>query len=479
MVRAVELLHEVWDGLLSASLESALLVLTLLELFALASVPSVLLRRRGRPIAALAWLMTLFALPGLGGLAWWLMGRTTLERKRRRRVAKKRDFARQRQVDLHMPGTRFESYSPARAQGEDTFSSCGNRVELLADGKNYFPKLRQALREAKRCIHIEMYIFELDTTGESILSLLEEKAREGLSVRLLLDGWGSQHTARKISRRLRNQPIRVAQFLPTRLFPLHAPRLNFINHRKIIVIDDSIAFTGGMNIGEVYEHHWRDLMLRIEGPAVRALHHVFLDDWYFATDETTAEPESPEALADGIDAAVVMSGPDSEPWIHDAYFLAITQAQHSVTLVTPYFIPSQALTTAMRTAAGRGVSVRVVIPSRSDVAVVKWASRSYYRLLVESGVRIFEYDKAMVHAKALIQDDQVLSVGTANVDTRSMGLSFEVNCFLSDAGLGAQLANWLEGLIDESVEIDSVLLEQKGMLQKLGESAAHLLSPIL
>ncbi len=234
-----------------------------------------------------------------------------------------------------------------------------------------------------------------------------------------------------------------------------------------------------MNIAREYEHAWRDLMLEIRGPAARSLHHVFLDDWYFATDETLAEPDTAAALPGGSDLAVVASGPDTEPWIHDAYFLAITRAQRRVTLVTPYFIPSQALVTALRTAAGRGVDVRVILPSVSDVTLVKWASRSYYRHLVQAGVRIFEYQGPMLHAKALVQDDDLLSVGTANVDSRSFGLSFEVSCFIDSAEMNRELSVWIADILLVSQEADLKSLDGKGTMQKLAESAAHLLSPLL
>lgn len=463
----------------SGAADTFVWVLSALEVLALLSVPSVLLRRRGRPIAALAWLFGLFALPGLGTFAWWAIGRTTLERRRRKRVIKKRAFSERHEGPIQEHGTNFDDFFPPRARGEATFSSSGNQVRLLTDGKDYFPRLEASLAEAKLSIHMEMYIFQLDRAGERILTLLEQQARKGLDVRLLLDGFGSQQTAHRIKRRLEKSGAKVALFLPSRIFPLHSPRLNFINHRKIVVVDQRLAFTGGMNIGDQYATDWRDLMLEVAGPAVRSLHHVLLDDWFFATDEACPEPETPAAIPGGCEMAVVASGPDTEGWIHDAYFLAITEARRRITIVTPYFIPSQALLTALRTAAGRGVDVRIILPSTSDVTIVKWASRSYYRELVDVGVRIFEYGGPMLHAKALIQDSQIVSVGTANVDTRSMGLSFEVSCFLYDTSLHQTLETWFGRLEAGSVEVLDRHLNAKTLVQKLGESAAHLLSPIL
>jgi len=452
--------------------------LALLQLGALLSVPNVLLRRRGQPAAALAWLLALFLTPGVGLLAWWAFGRTKLERRRRKRTEKKKVFSVHHAGPKPELGTRFEEFFPRRAR-EFAFASRGNQVRLLADGREFFDALAAACESAERHIHVQMYILACDETGLRILDLLERRAAAGIEVRILLDGFGSQHTQRRLRSRLKRSPIKLAYFLPSRLSPLHAPRLNFSNHRKIVLVDDHLAFTGGMNIAREYEHTWRDLMLEIRGPAARSLHHVFLDDWYFATDETLAEPDTAAPLPGGSELAVVASGPDTEPWIHDAYFLAITQAKRRVLLVTPYFIPSQALVAALRTAAGRGVDVRVILPSVSDVTLVKWASRSYYRNLVEAGVRIFEYQGPMLHAKALVQDDELSSVGTANVDSRSFALSFEVSCFISSPTLNRELSAWIAEILAQSQEADLLSLDRKGTPQKVAESAAHLLSPLL
>lgn len=449
-----------------------------LQLLALISVPNVLLRRRGHPLGALAWILALFVAPGFGLIAWWAFGRTTLERRRRKRTEKKKVFHGRQPGPKREAGTRFDEFFPERAR-ETAFTSKGNRLRLLADGKKFFEALEAAILAAKRQIHVQMYILAIDDTGRRILELLERRAAEGIEVRILLDGFGSRSVHRRLERRLRGSRVKLAYFLPSRLWPLHAPRLNFANHRKIVIVDDHLAFTGGMNIAHEYEHVWRDLMLEIRGPAARSLHHVFLDDWFFATDETLSEPETASPLPDGCDLAVVASGPDTEPWIHDSYFLAITQAKKRVVLVTPYFIPTPALVTALRTAAGRGVDVRVILPSESDVTLVKWASRSYYLKLVQAGVRIFEYQGRMLHAKALVQDDALLSVGTANVDSRSFGLSFEVSCFTASIELNQELSQWIDGILAGSVEADLKSLERKGTAQKVAESAAHLMSPLL
>jgi cardiolipin synthase len=472
-------IEEILRAVGSVTATALLTAFAVLELFALASVPSVLLRRRGRPASALAWLLALFALPALGGLAWWAFGRTRLERRKARFAQRRRDFE-----DLHgsLPPTEatvFDTLFPERARGRWAFATPGNRVTLLADGERFFPALEAAVAAAEESIHIGMYIFAADRVGKRLLTLLAAKAALGVQVRLLLDGFGSQSSRGAIARLLRGSGVELATFLPSRLSPLHAPRLNFTNHRKTIVIDERVAFTGGMNIAEEYESSWRDLMIRLEGPAVRGLHHVFLEDWHFATGQALPEPRTPRPLPGGAEVAVVASGPDSEPWIHDAYFLAITLAERSLDIVTPYFIPSQALLMALRTTAGRGVKVRLLLPGQSDVRLVKWASRSYYRQLAEAGVRVFEYRGRMLHAKALVRDEAFAAVGTANIDSRSMGLSFETACFIHGAEPRRVLGEWLAELFLDADEVTEAELDRKGTAQKLAESAAHLLSPLL
>lgn len=470
--RVIELIH-------GATVEGALTILFLLEVAALFTVPSVLLKRRGRPTSALTWLLVLFALPALGILAWWLFGRTRIERRLRAHQGNKRSVTSQIGSPTTVRGTRFDALLPGRALGEYAFSTGGNRARLLADGKAAFSSMEHELSCANRCVNLLFYCIKLDETGKRFCDKLVECAKRGVEVRLLLDGFGSRSTARKLEKLLTPHGIRVAVFFPARFWPL-TPRLNFVNHRKLITVDNRVAFTGGMNIGSEYEHVWRDLMVRVEGPCVEGLNHVFLEDWFFATKEALSDPKTPDRVEDGAcDAGVVSSGPDTEDWIHDAYFLAVTQAQDRLYISTPYFIPTAALVTALRTASGRGVDVRLVLPALSDVRLVMWASRSFYRPLVEAGVRIYEYPGAMMHAKALVMDDVVVSIGTANIDNRSFRLNFELCIFLASPKINTEVRLWLEGLFNESEEITSEILDQKSTSRKLLESVAHLSSPLL
>lgn len=460
-------------------------VLTLLflvaEVFAVCSVPSVLLRRRGRPTAALAWLMALFALPALGSMLWWAFGRTRLERKRRLRGLVAAQFNEMKEGPVTQEGTVFDTFVPRRAVGTCVFPSSGNRVELLIDGPRAYPAMEAAIEGAQVSINALFYIWHDDVTGRRLRDMLAAKAEAGVQVRVLVDAFGSDHFRADFMDPLLLAGAKVARFFPSAFDALGTPRFNFRNHRKILVIDNAVAFTGGMNIGDEYARDWRDLMVCLRGPAVSALQYVFLDDWYFTTGESVEEqPTSVQREAQGTtDIAVIASGPDSENWIHDAYFTALNQARRRICIATPYFIPTSALMVSLRTAAGRGVEVDIVLPDVSDVRLVKWASRSYYKDLLDAGVRVYEYQGPMLHAKALLVDSELVSVGTANLDTRSMRLSFEVGCFFASAKLNEELWQWFQDLKANSRAISNDEQQRVPVSRKLLESVAHLLSPLL
>jgi cardiolipin synthase len=450
------------------------------QMVALLTIPSVLLRRQGQPRAALAWLLMMFALPAVGVVAWWLIGRTSMVRKRRKRAARARAFAERYGAVHSEPCAAFDGMLPPRALGDSIFTSHGNAVELLFDGPSAFPEMERAIVAAKRTIHVMFYIFHDDGTGRRFRDLLVERARAGVKVRVLIDAWGTPRFTGKFSDPLRAAGASVAAFLPSHFMPLLAPRFNFANHRKLLVVDDRVAFLGGMNVGDEYALHWRDVMARLSGPAARALDHVFLDDWYFASKEDVPLPDRhPTEKAGQTDCAIVLSGPDRPSYIHDAYFILFTRARQRIWIVTPYFIPTDALATALTTAAGRGVDVRILLPSTSDVSVVKHAARSFYSDLMSAGVNIYEYQGPMLHAKAFLVDNDLSTVGSSNVDTRSFRLNFEVGCFLSDVDASARIKSWYEDLLADSHKVTLAEVRGRSTGAKLLESAAHLFSPML
>lgn len=450
----------------------------------LATVPSILLQRRGRPSAALSWLLVVAFAPIFGAIAWWAIGRTHLRKHREARKARvKRVVARHGPIPMDV-GTVFDSRIPMAALGDSVFPSDDNRVRLLIDGDAAYPAMEAAIEGAERSLMVLFYIWKPDETGRRVRDLLTARAKAGVQVRVLVDAHGSPRFDSRFSAPLTEAGAEVARVMPWRLLRL-TPRVNFVNHRKIIIVDDRVAFTGGMNIGDEYRHIWRDMMVRIEGRAVQALRQILLSDWAAAVggpaEAPVIEPAAPDPEAGHpAQIAVVASGPDTEqPWIHLGYFQAFTRAERRVWIATPYFIPSPALSVALQAAASRGVDVRLVVPLDNDVPLVGWACRSYYPELLAAGVRVFEYQGPMLHAKAFVVDDDLCSVGTANVDTRSFHLSFEVGCFMLSPALNAELSAWHAALVDDSDEIFLAELEGQSKLRTLLESAAHLASPLL
>jgi cardiolipin synthase len=336
------------------------------------------------------------------------------------------------------------------------------------------------------------YIWHPDETGRTLRDLLVRKASEGLTVRILVDAVGSPGIRGSFAAPLKKAGATIVSFLPVRFRPW-APTFNFRNHRKLLVVDRTVAFTGGTNIGNEYEKRWHDLAVRIRGPAVAQLNSIFEEDWFFAAGENLSEEDpvrenaldvtsEPGSMTQGVPAAcaIIASGPDRQQnRIHDAFFLAISQARQRVLLTTPYFIPSHAILAALRGAAQRGVDVRILLPRHSDVRLVGLASRSYYPGLLTEGAQIFEYSGAMVHTKALVIDDWLSVLGSANVDSRSFRLNFELACFISSADLNARLAEIFAGALPQSLEVNLAVMEHRPHYLALAESLAHLLSPLL
>lgn len=462
------------------------------ELLALSTVPSVLIQRRGQPLSALSWTLGLIAAPFFGVLAWWLIGRSHLERKKRRR-ARARGQALRGLVTLRPQagaGTAeewrrllpVESFPAAQLAG--VFPPVpATGIRLYQDGNLAYGALEGLIGGANRHVHALFYIWERDRVGARFRDQLAGKARSGVRVRVLLDALGSAGALGSFMDPLRKAGGQVAAFSPTR-FLRRSLTINFRNHRKILVADGTAAYTGGLNVGEAYTRDWRDLGLVVEGPVVAHLQEVFAEDWYFATGEDLADrdyiPRFGPQPGPQTECAIIAGGPDS-PYnaTHDAFFTAATQARRRIYITTPYLAPTQAVQTALRTAVYRGVDVRLLVPSRSDVPLARLAGRSYYPSLLEGGIRIYEYQQAILHEKLWIVDDDLTVVGSANLDTRSFKLNFEISCFIWNRDVNEGLARGFLGDLKSSREVTLKQVEASGYFQKLGEAAMNLLSPLL
>jgi len=471
-------------------------ILVAAELLALATVPSVLLSRRGQPLAALSWTLALVAVPVLGALAWWLFGRSHLERKsllrKRAHWQVREGFAYLRPEMLARSSEVGDVFNAIRRLPEGDAGGlfapvAGNQVTILRDGSETYAALEGAIVAAEHHLHLLFYTFEPDATGQRFRDLLAERARSGLRVRLLLDAMGSFSTRSSFLRPIVEAGGEVAFFAPMKFFR-RSLSFNFRNHRKILVADGHTAYTGGLNIGDIYLRDWRDTGLLLEGPVASQLQEVFLDDWFFATGRKIADrdhlrwSEAPGSGPGdrGAVCAVVAGGPDSQHNLtHDAFFLALTRARERIWITTPYFIPDPAIQVALRTAVYSGVDVRLLVPRRSDLPWTRLAGRSYFPDLIASGARVWEYLPTILHGKTWVFDHDLCAAGSANLDTRSFKLNFEVTCFIRDANANARMAQLFEQDLAQSAEVTPASLARTSSGQRFLESALNLLSPLL
>lgn len=316
-----------------------------------------------------------------------------------------------------------------------------NTVDIYTDGYGFFPALLAAIRNATSHIHIDIYIFADDALGRLVSDSLIDKARQGVEVRVIYDDVGCWNVSRHFFERMREEGIEVCPFLPVR-FPSFTSKVNYRNHRKIIVVDGKVGFIGGMNIAQRYvkgveDRPWRDTMTKITGSAVYSLQREFLVDWYFV-DRTRLSDRKyyPPVVSSDYDDCliqIVTGGPVTPfPEIMQGYMRVIIAARRYIYIETPYFIPTEPVLFALKTAALGGIDVRIIVPERSDARFVEWAGRSYLRDMTASGVKVYLYESGFLHSKILVCDDSLATCGSTNVDSRSFENNFESNAFFYD-----------------------------------------------
>ncbi|MCX6689014.1 MAG: cardiolipin synthase [Methanoregula sp.] len=475
-------------------------IFTIIVVLNICFIISLVFFERRNPTAVLAWLSILIFLPVVGFVLYLILGQNytreqlfTLKKKEDETLLaliseQKKKFSDKTATPDDVLLRPFKSMVLMLLENNWAYLTTDNRVWIYTDGNDKFSALLTAIQGAKEHINLEYYIIRNDHLGKEIVAALAERARAGITVRLLVDGLGCGKLPRNFFAEYEAAGGKLAKFFPSRI-PFINLRMNFRNHRKIAVIDGTTGFVGGFNIGDEYLGkdpkfgHWRDTHLKIEGTAAHALQIRFFLDWNFATGEYVGYDACyyPAPLLPGtISIQVVSSGPDAR-WnqIKEAYLKLIHTAKKSVYIQTPYFVPDESVMDALRIAALSGVDVRIMFPNRPDHPFVYWTSYSYIGELLDAGVKAYTYENGFIHAKTVVVDGIAGSVGSANWDVRSFRLNFETNAFVYDRHVCGELHEIFLQDIADSRELTPERYAQRSRTIKFKESVCRLFSPLL
>lgn len=463
-----------------------------LLLIVVGSIVLVIMENR-KPHISLFWVMLLVVLPGVGLVLYLLLGKDY----RSRRVIKADELAQLDALRNQAVGDsivaapaddKYTKLASMMRSANDSPLFSGNQVRIFTDFTPLFQAMLDDIAAAKHFVHIQFYIVEDDEVGRQLSSLLIRKAQQGVDVRLIFDSWANLFVRDRYYDHMRQGGVKVQSF--QKLLPSMLTReVNCRTHRKIVVIDGQVGYTGGMNIARRYRDginhgNWRDTHIRLQGPAASQLEVSFLSDWRFCTKELLAQPRffpphdpSPHSSL----AQIITSGPMDE-WntVMQGLVQAIAQSRRYLYLQTPYFIPTHPILLALRNAALAGVDVRLMIPSTADRgAVMLYASQSYFRDLLPAGVKIYMYNKGYLHAKTMVCDDDFVTIGSTNIDPRSLEQNFEVNAFLYDSELAIHQRNIFMDDLRECTLIDPAEWEHRPAWHKFRQSFSRMLTPIL
>ncbi|WP_110111960.1 cardiolipin synthase [Bacillus sp. CGMCC 1.16541] len=447
-----------------------------------------------------AWLMVLYFIPVLGFILYLIFGQNLSKQKiftwdqrsylsLRESVSTQTELLRNQQFSFtNKSAERYRDLVFMHLIHNEAVLTQNNELEIFTDGHDKFNALLQDIEQATHHIHLVYYIIRSDELGKRLVNMLVQKAKEGVKVKVLYDDMGSRKFKRKLIKQLKQAGVDAAPFFPSK-FPLFNLRINYRNHRKLVIIDGKIGYIGGFNIGDEYLGlnpkfgYWRDTHLKVTGMAVHYIQSRFILDWNHASASLIEYHQDyyPTISSIGkVGMQIVSSGPDSEEeQIKNGYMKMILAAKSYVYIQTPYFIPDDSLLDVLKIAALSGVDVRIMIPNKPDHPFVYWATYSHIGELLKVGAKVYIYEKGFMHAKTIVVDGQIASVGTANIDMRSFRLNFEVNAFLYDSTVTKNLTTIFEDDMKNSTLLTQEAYEQRRLLIRFKESISRLLSPIL
>ena len=466
-------------------------VVSLVLLLAVVVTIVVIVMDNRSPYKTLAWGLVLIFLPVVGLVLYFFFGQDT----RKERLISKKGFKRLTKYPM-MEFQMQKSYKVSEEKQHQLIRFFqrvnlalpfeGNSIKVFQDGYSTLQGLLATIKSAQHHIHVEFYIFEDDAVGRLVKDALMDKAREGVEVRVLYDDVGCWKVPYLFFDEMREAGVEVRGFLKVR-FPRFTSKVNYRNHRKVVVVDGQVGYMGGMNLGNRYLKgvswgNWKDVMIQMKGKAVYGLQTTFLTDWY-ATDHSllTSSVYFPEMDKQGNALVQVVTSDPVGSWrdIMQGLLVAITSSQKYLYIQTPYLLPTESILWALKTVALAGVDVRIMIPQMTDTRWIHWGTRSYLEELMEAGVKIYMYQKGFLHSKLLVSDDCLATIGSTNMDFRSFEHNFEVNAFMYDQASALELKRVF---LSDQKDAKQLLLKQWRMRpwsQKVKESVIRLFAPLL
>ncbi|MDA3816501.1 MAG: cardiolipin synthase [Prolixibacteraceae bacterium] len=452
------------------------------------------------PLKSVSWILVITLIPVAGVVLYFFFGqkyqkqilysRKVAKYQRRINTISRTQLKELSSVDMMKLDSKVASKKDIMTlllNNDKAFLTHNTNVKILNNGSETFDDLKKTLQNARHHIHLEFYILKFDGIGNEIFEILKVKAKQGVEVRVIYDSVGSYHMPRCKKREYRKSGIDLKSFQKV-IFPLLSSKVNYRNHRKIVVVDGKIGYTGGLNISDKYVEnspshtYWRDTFVKIEGNAANALQAIFMNDWYYVTKESIyndvyfhEEKERKSNLTQ-----IISSGPDSN-WhaISQFYFSAIASSTDHVYIASPYFIPNDEISFALKAAALRGIDVKILIPKYSDTFISRWSTESYLTEMMKAGVEIYHYTKGFLHSKILISDGILSSIGSANLDYRSLGTNFEVNAVFYDEKIAEKLIRQFVSDLRDAHLLRPQQWKKRPVHKKIASSFARLFAPLM
>lgn len=442
------------------------------------------------PVKTICWILVVIFLPLIGVMAYYIVGRN-VSKKRSKFRAWREEFNRHNQISSQTWQTEpihpdhYKELKSLILNLEQSPVFGGNKVSVYPGGKSKFYSLFEDIVGAQSHIHIFYYAIGDDHIGNEFKEKIIEKVKQGVQVRLIYDGLGCNKTNKKYFKQMIEAGVEVRTFLPLS-FPRLLRSVNYRNHKKIVIIDGRIAYTGGINVKDIYIDglpwgRWNDIHFKVEGSGASGLQSVFLADWYYASGQYLSAPEYYPQV--GIFGDVPIQVVNAEPLgmhsnVMEAMFTAISRAKKNVYIETPYFIPTEGLLQAIQTAAMSGIDVRLVMPKKSDNDFVQYASNSYVEKLLRNKVKVYQYLNGFTHSKLILIDDELVIAGSANMDIRSLELLFETNLFIYDKEVSQTVKNIYQDDMNNSEELHLHEWIHRSGAVKFREACFRLFSPV-